>query len=59
MDTTYKRYLSYPNRELQAYLDKQKDTMPIDVREDIMRQVREHRKELRSTQARERVVKAA
>lgn len=59
MDTTYKRYLSYPNRELQAYLDKRKDTMPIEVREDIMRQVREHRKELRSTQARERVVKAA
>jgi len=59
MDTSYKRYLSYPNRELQAHLDKQKDTMPIEVREDIMRQVREHRKELRSVTAKKRTVSAA
>jgi hypothetical protein len=59
MDTSYKRYLSYPNRELQAHLDKQKDTMPIEVREEIMRQVREHRKELRSVTAKKRAVSAA
>jgi hypothetical protein len=59
MDTSYKRYLSYPNRELQAHLDKQRDTMPIEVREEIMRQVREERTRLRSVKAKERAMSAA
>ena len=59
MDTNLKRYLSYPNRELQAHLDKQRDTMPLDVRESIMRQVREERTRLRSVKAKERAMSAA
>ena len=59
MDTAYRKYLSYPTRELQLHLEKQRDTMPIEVREDIMRQVREERRTLRSVKARQRVVSAA
>lgn len=59
MDTSYNRYLSYTQRELQAHLDKQRDTMPEELRADIMRQVREERTRLRSVKAKERAMSAA
>ena len=59
MDTSYNRYLSYTQRELQAHLDKQRDTMPDDLRADIMRQVRDERTRLRSVKAKERAMSAA
>jgi hypothetical protein len=59
MDTSYNRYLSYTQRELQLHLDRQRDTMPDDLRADIMRQVGEERTRLRSVKAKERAMSAA
>ena len=58
IDKTLTKYMSYGARELQVHLDKQRDTMPQELREHIMNAVKAEKTRLRSAQAKARVVTA-
>lgn len=58
MDTSYNRYLSYSARELQAHLDKQRDTMSAELRQHILDTVSAEKRRLRSVSAKQNIVKA-
>jgi hypothetical protein len=59
IDKTLTKYMSYTQRELQVYLDKQRENMPQELRDHILSEVKLHKKQLRSANAKARVIKAA
>lgn len=59
IDKTLTKYMSYTQRELQVHLEKQRDSMPQELREHIMREVKAAKTQLRSAKAKARVISSA